>query len=430
MKIPTLVLTSMSLCLGIQARAEWQLFEDFEAGNLDKWIFTQSDVGTTADSSASIVVDPDPDGAAAGNHVLVMDPGSPFENPHRSRLINKQGIGFPAINYGTTGTAFFRWYTATVIVDGAEFPPELDMNVGMSAVDVPTQYNESGPVTGYDVGEAQFRAYDGDPNPASPGSIIGFQNILTSRPNNVWVSQWYYIRNYDVVNQRQDYQIYYRVGETGTPILGYPFTPGEFAGFRAKPDGDLDPAAAHLDVFYFTNTAGTIAAPEALDSAFYADDVYIDQDGINLSDPLGGGGAVIPQGSLLVNISTRGEVLTGDQIMIAGFVISGTEPQKVLIRAVGPALVPFGVAGALAAPVLALFDSDNVQINANTGWDTAANAAEVASTAAAIGAFEFAAGSADSALLVTLAPGSYTAKISGAGGTTGVALAEVYSVSQ
>ena len=183
-------------------------------------------------------------------------------------------------------------------------------------------------------------------------------------------------------------------------------------------------------MFYFTNTAGTIAAPEALDSAFYADDVYIDQDGINLSDPLGGGGAVTPQGSLLVNISTRGEVLTGDQIMIAGFVISGTEPQKVLIRAVGPALVPFGVAGALAAPVLALFDSDNVQINANTGWDTAANAAEVASTAAAIGAFEFAAGSADSALLVTLAPGSYTAKISGAGGTTGVALAEVYSVSQ
>lgn len=435
----TLAIITLSLSLGITANAEWQLFEDFEnfddiadGESNDKWVFAASDVGTTADSNASAVPDPDPAGAAAGNTVLVMDPGSPFENAHRSRLINKQGVGLPPINYGTTGTAFFRWYTATVNIDGTEFPPEIDMNVGMSAVDVPTQYNESGPVSGYDIGEAEFRAYNGDPDPDEPGSVIGFQNILpNSRPNNVWVSQWYYVRNYDVANQRQDYQIYYRIGETGTPILGHPNIPGEFAGFRAKPDGDLDPASAHLDVFYFTNSSGTIAEPQALDSAFYADDIYIDQDGINLSDPLGsGGGGPVGDITELVNISTRGEVLTGDKVMIAGFVIGGESQQTVLIRAAGPTLGALGVAGALEMPSLTLTTQAGAAVASNTGWENADNATDIAAAAAAVGAFEFPAGAADSAILVTLDPGAYTAQISGVGGTTGVALAEVYRISE
>ena len=70
-----------------------------------------------------------------------------------------------------------------------------------------------------------------------------------------------------------------------------------------------------------------------------------------------------------------------------------------------------------------------VAIDTNVGWDTAANAADVAAATIAVGAFEFPAGSADSALLVTLAPGAYTAKIRGEGDTIGVVLAEVYSVS-
>src|SRR5687768_7171797 len=286
MKTKAIVWVGLILASGTPGSAEWQKFDDFESGNLSKWTFTQSNVGTTADSSATIVDDPDPVGKANGNHVMLMDPGSPYASDHRSRLIGR----VPPINYGTTGTAFYRWYTASVNINGTELAPSIDMNVGMSAVDIPTQYAESGPVTGYDVGAAQFRGYNGDPNPTNPAALIGFQNILTNRPNNVWVSQWFYIRNLSVANRQQDYQVYYRIGESGTPILAFPFVAGEFGGFRAKPDGDLNPASAHLDVFYFTNTAGNIASPEAGDAAFFADDVYMDQDGINLSDPTGAGG--------------------------------------------------------------------------------------------------------------------------------------------
>ena len=427
MKTKAMVSVALILSTAGTAMAEWQKFDDFEGGNLEKWLFTASDVGTVADSSANIVEDPDPAGRAAGNHVMLMDPGSPFAQAHRSRLIGR----VPPILYGTTGTAFFRWYTKSVNINGTEFAPSIDMNVGMSAVDIPTQYAESGPVTGFDVGEAEFRAYDGDPNPSNPASVIGFQNVLTARPNNVWVSQWFYIRNYSVANRQQDYQLYYRVGDTGTPILGYPFVPGEYAGFRAKPDGDVDPTSAHLDVFYFTNTAGTISGPEAGDAAYFADDVYIDQEGINLSDPTGlGGGGGGGSGSGLINISTRGEVLSGDKIMIAGFVISGSGPQKVLIRACGPVLSKFGLTGALAAPVLKLTDRTGAPIESNTGWGTAPNAAEISAAASAVGAFAFPEASADSALLVTLAPGVYTAQVSGSGGGTGIGLVEVYTVAQ
>ncbi len=425
MKTKFIVSIALIFSSAISAFAEWRKFDDFEGGNLNKWIFTASAVGTTADSSAVIVIDPDPVGASTGNHVMLMKPGSPYVSDHRSRLIGRP----PPINYKTTGTAFYRWYTKTVFRNGAQRPPEIDMNVGMSAVDIPTQYAESGPVTGYDVGTAQFRAYNGDPNPANPASVIGFQDILVNRPNNVWVSQWFYIRNLSVAKQQQDYQVYYRVGHTGTPILGWPFEAGEYGGFRAKPDGDLDPASAHLDVFYFTNTAGNIAAPQALDAEFYADDVYIDQDGINLSDPTGAGGGGA-SGAGLVNVSTRGEVLTGSKIMIAGFVITGRVPQQVLVRAAGPALDKFGVTGTLATPVLRLMSSSGTLITSNTGWGTASNTLQISSAALTVGAFAFTAGSADSALLVTLAPGVYTAQVSGTGAATGVALIEVYTVGQ
>jgi hypothetical protein len=131
--------------------------------------------------------------------------------------------------------------------------------------------------------------------------------------------------------------------------------------------------------------------------------------------------------SKLVNISTRSSVGTGANIQIAGFVIEGSQAKTVLIRASGPALAPapFNVSGVLPDPVLTLF-SGSTQIATNTVWGTAANAADITTTAAAVGAFPWTAGSADSAILVTLQPGSYTAQVKGADGDSGVALVEVY----
>jgi hypothetical protein len=128
----------------------------------------------------------------------------------------------------------------------------------------------------------------------------------------------------------------------------------------------------------------------------------------------------------LVNISTRASVGVGASIEIAGLVVEGSQPTRVLIRAVGPTLANFSVSGVLAQPTLTVFDSSGNTIATNTGWSTNANAATIATEAAAVGAFALPAGSADSALLLTLPPGAYTAQVSGVGGTSGIALVEAY----
>ena len=127
----------------------------------------------------------------------------------------------------------------------------------------------------------------------------------------------------------------------------------------------------------------------------------------------------------LINISTRAPVGTGANVLIAGFVISGATARTVLIRGSGPALIPLGIPGTLPDPRVTLF-SGNTAIASNTGWG---GNAQVASAAAATGAFAWSnPASADSALLITLAPGAYTAQVAGASGDTGVALIEVYQL--
>jgi Immunoglobulin domain len=136
-------------------------------------------------------------------------------------------------------------------------------------------------------------------------------------------------------------------------------------------------------------------------------------------------GTYTPTSPRLVNISTRVQVGTGGNILIAGFVIGGATSRTVLIRASGPALVPFGVAGTLPDPQLQLF-SGTTLLEADSGWG---GNAQIASTAASVGAFSWGASATpDSALLVTLPLGAYTAQVSGASGDTGVALIEVYEV--
>lgn len=128
----------------------------------------------------------------------------------------------------------------------------------------------------------------------------------------------------------------------------------------------------------------------------------------------------------LINLSCRAQVDTGAEILFGGFVIggagtSGTEP--VLIRASGPALIPFSVPGTLPDPQLQLFSGSTV-LETNNGWD---GNALVANTAAAVGAFAWSnASSHDAALVESLASGAYTAQVSGQSGDTGVALMEVY----
>lgn len=136
---------------------------------------------------------------------------------------------------------------------------------------------------------------------------------------------------------------------------------------------------------------------------------------------------VIARSERIINVSTRATAGTAENTLIAGFVINGTVPKRVLIRGAGPSLTQFGVTGALARPQLTVY-SGSTAIAQNAGWSTSADAAVMAAAAQQVGAFAFGASSQDSALILHLAPGAYTAQITGAGGTTGVALVEVYEV--
>ncbi len=122
----------------------------------------------------------------------------------------------------------------------------------------------------------------------------------------------------------------------------------------------------------------------------------------------------------LANISTRGFVNTGDNVMIGGFIVGGSEPAKVLVRAIGPSLTQFGVQGALPATTLELHDANGAVIS-NEGWRNTQEADIKATTIPPSNDNE-------AAILATLVPGSYTAVVRGRNNTTGIGLVEAYNL--
>jgi uncharacterized delta-60 repeat protein len=127
----------------------------------------------------------------------------------------------------------------------------------------------------------------------------------------------------------------------------------------------------------------------------------------------------------LVNLSVRSPITTERPTFTAGFVVTGTQPKPVLVRAIGPSLAAFGVTDALSAPRLELFRG-STSIAVGTEWGQATNAAAIVATTAQVGGFPLAAGSRDVAMLLSLDSGDYSAVLSGEAGALGTALVEVY----
>lgn len=128
----------------------------------------------------------------------------------------------------------------------------------------------------------------------------------------------------------------------------------------------------------------------------------------------------------MTNLSARNRVGTGDDILIAGFAISGTGNKRLLIRAAGPALTALGLSGALVDPKLELYTGGTpaTKLTENDNWD-----ANLATTFRSVGAFDFPNSSRDSAMIVTLEAGAtYTVQVRGADGGTGEGLVEVYEL--
>ncbi|MFO1451013.1 MAG: immunoglobulin domain-containing protein [Opitutaceae bacterium] len=125
----------------------------------------------------------------------------------------------------------------------------------------------------------------------------------------------------------------------------------------------------------------------------------------------------------IVNMSARSFVGTSENALIAGFVIAGSGSKRLLIRGVGPTLAQFGVAGTLAHPLLEVYDSTGSKLFENDHWSP-----DLSSAFVQVGAFSLGTGSKDAALLVSLTAGAYSVKITGANGSTGEGLVEIYEV--
>ena len=138
--------------------------------------------------------------------------------------------------------------------------------------------------------------------------------------------------------------------------------------------------------------------------------------------------------STLGNISTRSFVQTGDNVLIGGFIVQGTQPKRVIVRGIGPELAapPFNIPNALANPTLELHNAAGALIASNDNWQltiiggiiTSHQGVEIRQSGHAPG------NPLESAIIADLPPGNYTAIVRGVNNTTGVALVEVYDLGQ
>jgi hypothetical protein len=128
-----------------------------------------------------------------------------------------------------------------------------------------------------------------------------------------------------------------------------------------------------------------------------------------------------------INLSSRSRVRSGEGALIGGFVVQGPAHARMLLRGVGPTLAAFGLTDALREPVLTVYAGQNV-VATNERWEAGDNVAAVTAASRLAGAFALAAGSADTALFLTLAPGAYTVELKGRNNTEGVGLLEIYAV--
>lgn len=127
-------------------------------------------------------------------------------------------------------------------------------------------------------------------------------------------------------------------------------------------------------------------------------------------------------GSTLLNIATRGQVSVDPNALIGGFFLGGTESKRILVRAIGPSLAPFGIPNTLADPILELRDSNGALLDANDDWGLSPNQAEIQASGAAP------TNPKESAVVRTLSSAPYTAIVRGVNNTSGVGSVEVYQL--
>jgi hypothetical protein len=226
-----------------------------------------------------------------------------------------------------------------------------------------------------------------------------------------------------------------KVGSLGYNLIGN----GDGATITAAAGDQIGTATAPIDPLLGplqdnggpTETRALLPGSPAIDKGGAADDIATDQrgrfrpvDAIAIPPAQDGDnsdiGAFEKQAAQSLNISTRLQVLSGENILDAGFIITGTDSKRVLVRGIGPSLAEAMVPNFLADPVLELHDSTSLLLT-NDNWKESQEAEIEATNLAPKD-------DAESALIATLQPGTYTAVLSGKSGGTGIGLVEVYDL--
>jgi Alpha-galactosidase, CBM13 domain len=218
----------------------------------------------------------------------------------------------------------------------------------------------------------------------------------------------------DVRNLTSDGTRYFSIDSGSTNIVNFNQTPpGDFGDWFSEPCPQHHPRVQNAFVCpdQFSDISAT--SPEGIN---------LDVIGYNL---------VNTTTPYLANLSTRAFVQTGDNVMIGGFIVQGTQPKRVILRAIGPELNQYGVPNAMANPTLELHNGAGALIASNDNWQTTIIGGIIGSDQVQdIRNSGHAPGDArESAIIANLPPGSYTAIVRGVDNTMGVALVEAYDLS-
>ncbi len=328
---------------------------------------------------------------SAGALLERMAPAAPVVRSHPSSQLKPAGAAAVFAVTATGGNLRYQWYK-----DGAVLPGATDRTLSLSAVAMTDSglyqvvvANETGTTSSF---EARLRV---EPVASVPHVLRAPQDEAAALGG-------------DVVLQ---------VGATGVPLP---------TSYQWQKDGVDIPGANDVEL--------RLRGVQPSDAGHYRV-VVTNEHGATISPA---SNVTVDARGRLVNLGTRTRVGRGDSVLIAGFVVSGTSPRQVLVRGVGATLAEYGVGGVLRNPVLEVFDAKSRRVAINDDWTqgegaggpefTRARVAAMRETERAVGAFPLRQGASDCALIVSLEPGSYTAKIAGYMNATGVALVEVYEV--
>ncbi len=393
MKKQSIVSTLLALAAAPALFAEFQLVNDFEAGDTTGVTVTTSPLAAEGgNGTVTNIVDP----GNAENRVLQIDPGT-FANGTDT---NNIWFHLPFADITGTGTLYTKFQLEGDLVD---------LVIGTTHVAAPGSYGDFSAIARFET-DLILDYHD--------GSYVEVEG--SAGESGAWYELWI------VLNvPANTYDLWIKGGAWAVPTQV-----AAGADFRSN---STDPQ----NTFYVRMTTGDATNPKGIDSAIF-DDIYVDTSGENIITPgtsSGGGGDDIPDsnsGSVgtgrMANISTRAFTGLGDQVLTGGFVIEGGS-RRVLIRAVGPTLGELGVGGTLVDPIVKVIRSgEDTPIYQNDNWGDSALKAEILTRSPQVGAFALTDGSADAVIIATLPAGGYTVQVTGADGGTGIALVEVYEI--